>query len=138
MTAIDFGAINYVAAAVSAVALMALGFVWYAPFLFGTAWMAALGKTEEEMRAAGPSPALAAALVDAVLTSLVMAIVFQAAGIAGIGGGAAAAIGLAIGFSGVSIISNGAFEGRPRPLVLINLGYRLAGYPVAGIILSVW
>ena len=136
--AIDFGAINYVAAAVSAVALMALGFVWYAPFLFGKAWMAALGKTEEEMRAAGPSPALAAALVDAVLTSLALAIVLQAAGIAGIGGGILVAAGLAIGFSGVSIVSNGAFEGRPRPLVLINLGYRLAGYSIAGVILSVW
>lgn len=138
MAAIDLGAINYVAAAVSAVALMALGFVWYAPFLFGRAWMAALGKTEEELRAAGPSPALAATLADAVLTSLVLAIVFQAAAISGVGGGIVAAVGLAIGFSGVSIVSNGAFEGRPRPLVLINLGYRLAGYPIAGIILSVW
>lgn len=138
MAAIDFGAINYVAAAVSAVALMALGFVWYAPFLFGRAWMTALGKTEEELRAAGPSPALAAALADAVLTSLTLAIVFQTAAISGVGGGIVAAVGLAIGFSGVSIVSNGAFEGRPRPLVLINLGYRLAGYPIAGIILSVW
>lgn len=138
MTAIDFGAINYVAAAVSALALMALGFVWYAPFLFGKAWMAALGKTEEEMRAAGPSPALAAALVDAILTSLAMAVVFQAVGVAAVGGGIVAAVGLAIGFSGVSIVSNGAFEGRPRPLVLINLGYRLAGYPIAGVILSIW
>ena len=90
------------------------------------------------MRAAGPSPALAAALADAVLTSLALAIVFQAAAISGVGGGIVAAVGLAIGFSGVSIVSNGAFEGRPRPLVLINLGYRLAGYPIAGIILSVW
>ena len=81
MAAMDLGAINYVAAAVSAVVLMALGFAWYAPFLFGKAWMAALGKTEEEMRAAGPSPALVAAMADAILTSLVLAIVFQAAGI---------------------------------------------------------
>ena len=138
MATIDFGAINYVAAAVSAVVLMALGFVWYAPFLFGKAWMAALGKTEEEMRATGPSPALIAALADAILTSLVLAIVFQAAGISGVGGGIIAALGLAIGFSGMSIISNGAFEGRPRPLVLINLGYRLVAYPIVGIILSVW
>jgi hypothetical protein len=138
MATIDFGAINYVAAAVSAVVLMALGFVWYAPFLFGKAWMAALGKTEEEMRATGPSPALIAALADAILTSLVLAIVFQAAAISGVGGGIAAALGLAIGFSGMSIISNGAFEGRPRPLVLINLGYRLVAYPIVGIILSVW
>ncbi|MCY4376372.1 MAG: DUF1761 domain-containing protein [Spirochaetaceae bacterium] len=138
MTAIDFGAINYVATAVSAVALMALGFAWYAPFLFGKAWMAALGKSEEEMRAAGPSPALVAALADAILTSLVLAIVFQAAGISGVGAGIVAALGLAIAFSGISIISNGAFEGRPRPLVLINLGYRLAAYPIVGVILSIW
>ena len=138
MATIDFGAINYVAAAVSAVVLMALGFVWYAPFLFGKAWMAALGKTEEEMRATGPSPALIAALADAILTSLVLAIVFQAAAISGVGGGIIAALGLAVAFSGMAIISNGAFEGRPRTLVLINLGYRLVGYPIVGIILSIW
>ena len=38
----------------------------------------------------------------------------------------------------MSIISNGAFEGRPRALVLINLGYRLVAYPIVGIILSIW
>ncbi|MDE0222699.1 MAG: DUF1761 domain-containing protein [Spirochaetaceae bacterium] len=138
MAAMDLGAINYVATAVSAVVLMVLGFAWYAPFLFGKAWMAALGKSEEEMRAAGPSPALVAALADAILTSLVLAIVFQAAKISGIGAGIVAALGLAIAFSGMSIISNGAFEGRPRALVLINLGYRLVSYPIVGIILSIW
>lgn len=138
MAAMDLGAINYVATAVSAVVLMVLGFAWYAPFLFGKAWMAALGKTAEEMRAAGPSPALFAALADAILTSLVLAIVFQAAKISGVGAGIVAALGLAIAFSGMSIISNGAFEGRPRALVLINLGYRLVSYPIVGIILSIW
>lgn len=138
MAAMDLGAINYVATAVSAVVLMVLGFAWYAPFLFGKAWMAALGKSEEEMRAAGPSPALVAALADAILTSLVLAIVFQAAGVSGVGAGIVAALGLAIAFSGMSIISNGAFEGRPRALVLINLGYRLVAYPIVGIILSIW
>ena len=135
---IDLGAINYVAAAVSAVVLMGLGFAWYAPFLFGKVWIAALGKTEEELRTAGPGPALFAALADAILTALVLAIVFQAAEVTGAGSGILAALGLAIGFSGVSIISNGAFEGRPRPLVLVNLGYRLVGYPIVGIILSIW
>lgn len=138
MAAIDFGAINYVATAVSAVVLMALGFAWYAPFVFGKAWMAALGRTEEEMRAASASPALVAALADAILTSLVLAIVFQAAKISGVGAGIVAALGLAIAFSGMSIISNGAFEGRPRALVLVNLGYRLLAYPIVGIILSIW
>lgn len=138
MAAIDFGAINYVATAVSAVVLMALGFAWYAPFLFGKAWTAALGRTDEERRAAGPGPALVAALTDAILTSLVLAIVFQAAGISGVGAAVLAALGLAIAFSGMSIISNGAFEGRPRALVLINLGYRLAAYPIVGVILAIW
>ena len=138
MGTVDFGAINYVAAAVSAVVLLVLGFAWYAPFLFGKVWIAALGKTEEELHAAGPGPALFAALADAILTALVLAIVFQAAEVTGAGGGIVAALALAIGLSGVSIISNGAFEGRPRPLVLVNLSYRLVGYPIVGIILSVW
>ena len=138
MVSIDFRAINYVAAAVSGVVLMALGFAWYAPFLFGKVWTAALGKTEEEMRASGRSPAMIAALADAILTALVLAIVFQAGAVSGVGSGIVAALGLAIAFSGMSIISNGALEGRPRSLVLINLSYRLVAYPIVGIILSIW
>lgn len=138
MAVMDLGAINYVAVGVCVVLLMVLGFAWYAPFLFGRTWMTAIGKTEEEVRAAGSSRALTVALVDATFTTIALAIVFQSTGIEGIGIGIVAAVGLSIGLAGVSIISAGVYERRPRTLVLINLGYRLIGYTIVGIILTVW
>ncbi len=45
-------AINFVALIVAALIPIVLGFVWYHPKVFGTAWMNATGMTEEKARAA--------------------------------------------------------------------------------------
>ena len=138
MASIDFGAINYVAIAVSAIMLMVLGFIWYAPFVFGRAWVAALGKAKSETPVSGPSRATVAALADAILSSLMLAVVFQVATVSRVAGGVIAALSLAVAVSGISIISHDAFERRPLSLMLIEVGYRLVGYLFVGIILSVW
>ena len=50
---VDFGALNYIAIGVLIVAQMVLGGLWYAPPVFGNPWMAAIGKTQEEIAAQG-------------------------------------------------------------------------------------
>ena len=47
----DFGAVNWIAVVVAAIASMALGFVWY--MALGNQWMAALNKTREQIMASG-------------------------------------------------------------------------------------
>ena len=138
MVSIDFGAINYVAIAVSAIMLMVLGFTWYAPFVFGRVWMAALGKAKSEISVSGRSRATVAVLADAILSSLMLAVVFQVATISRVAGGVIASLSLAVAVSGISIISHDAFERRSPSLMLIDIGYRLVGYLFVGIILSVW
>ena len=41
---------NYLAMAVAALTTLVVGFVWYHPKVFGTAWMHAAGLTEEELK----------------------------------------------------------------------------------------
>ena len=53
----DLGAINWLAVLVAVVAAQVVGFLWYGP-LFSKQWMAALGRTQEEVRAEGPGPAM--------------------------------------------------------------------------------
>ena len=44
--------VNYWAVLVAAVATMVIGSIYYMPAVAGRAWMKAIGKTEEEIRAA--------------------------------------------------------------------------------------
>lgn len=136
--AVDLRSINYLAAGGCSVFLMVLGFVWYAPFLFGRMQKVALHGTEEDMRGFGPSLSMVFALADAVSVSIALAIILQLGAIDGIVGGFGVGFVLSIVLTGVSIISNSSFERRSRPLMLISLCYRLVGYSIVGIILSVW
>ena len=42
--------INWLAVLLAFVASMAIGFVWYMPAVLGKRWMAAIGKTEEDLK----------------------------------------------------------------------------------------
>ena len=75
---------NIFAVLVGAVASMALGALWYSPLLFGNAWMAAIGKTHDQLGPAGPamfgsmlSCLLTAAVVEYLLVGLGCAAVFH-------------------------------------------------------------
>lgn len=59
---------EYVAIIVGAFSVMALGFVWFHPKVFGISWMAGAGLTEEEVNDANP-----AIMVGALAMALVIA-----------------------------------------------------------------
>ena len=42
--------INWLAVLLAFIASMAIGFVWYMPAVLGKRWMAAIGKTEEDLK----------------------------------------------------------------------------------------
>ena len=73
-----FMGVNLWAVLVSALATMAVGFVWYSPLLFARPWMVLMGydpndkaKTAEMQKSAGPSYGLSlvASLVSAVVST---------------------------------------------------------------------
>ncbi len=45
----DMPQINYLAVLVAALSSFVIGFLWYAPFSFGTVWMKEVGLTEEKI-----------------------------------------------------------------------------------------
>ena len=45
---------NYVAIIAGAIAIMALGFIWFHPKVLGKSWMEGAGLTEDDMKSANP------------------------------------------------------------------------------------
>jgi hypothetical protein len=130
--------INYVAVVVSALVLMVLGAVWYAPPVFGTAWMRLIGKKPEDLQKGTLPQAYAMMFVSALVLSFALAHVLRWAGAGTALGGIKVALALWIGF--VLTTSSGSliFEGRPAALYWLNTGYYGVGMIITGIILALW
>ncbi len=128
--------INHLATIVAAVSMFVIGGIWYGP-LFGKAWQAANGITDEELANANQLKKFGLSF----LFSLVMA--YNLAAFLGdpsttIVWGATA--GFLAGFGwialGVGIIS--MFEHRSWKYVLINGGYMTVAMTVMGLIIGAW
>ena len=63
----DPGSLNPLAILVAAFVSAALGAAWYSPLLLGKQWIAATGKTEEELGA--PGPAIAGSVVSCLVAA---------------------------------------------------------------------
>jgi len=70
--AVNFG-VNYLAVVVAAVVAVIIGFIWYAPQVFGNRWMAYLGTTRAQLGQPAPS-GLAAGVAGALINSWVLAV----------------------------------------------------------------
>ena len=62
--------INFLAVLVAAVSALVVGFVWYNPKVFGSAWMKAAEMTEEKMKGANMGKIFTLALIFAALLAL--------------------------------------------------------------------
>ncbi|MCU0346000.1 MAG: DUF1761 domain-containing protein [Saprospiraceae bacterium] len=65
-------AINFLALLVAALVPMVLGFVWYHPKVFGTAWMAAAGMTEEKIKGSNMALIFGLSFLFALMLAFVM------------------------------------------------------------------
>ncbi len=132
--------INVWAVLVSALASMALGFLWYSPALFGKQWMKLSKIDPKKMKEANKHMTkmysisfistligayILAQLIDLTLTSSVME-------------GATLGAMVWLGFVAVTLVNTVVFESKPWTLFLINSGYQLVCLVVSGIILAVW
>ncbi len=134
-----FPHVNWLAVLVTGIVIFMLGGLWYSPALFARKWVALMGKTEEELKA-GASGALpyVFVFVCGLLTALVLAIVMNhfkpLSALRGAGLGAICWL----GFTAPSSFATGTFSGTPRALWLINSGYNLVSFLIAGVILALW
>lgn len=130
-------AFNHLAVFVATLAAFFLGGLWYAPGVFGRAWMRECGFTEELLKRQGGM-----ARIFAVSFVLEYAMAYNLAAFIGakasfgfaVFAGAAAGVGwVALAF-GVTYL----FERRSLRLFLINAGYHAVAFTAMGAILGAW
>ena len=130
--------INYLAVLVCSVVPMLIGFIWYGP-LFGKAWMAAVGKTEEEIKKDfNPAKTYGLTVVTNFVVAYVLARIMGYAGASTIVDGLMIALLCWLGFTAGTFYINDLFERKPSGLLLINIFYHLVVVLVYSVILSVW
>lgn len=130
-----FKNINWIAVIIAVVALEVLGFLWYGPLL-GEAWSSAyrdsIGR-DPDMSNIVVTQSLG--VVNTLILVLGLAWVFARMGINALAGvGAAAAVWFFFNFTTMAI--EYLYMGLAPNLVIINMGYQLVAYLVAGAVLG--
>ena len=129
--------INWLAVTAAAVAMFALGALWYSPALFAKQWAKAAGVSRD----GSPGRNFIWVMLGAFVLTLLMAanLAFFISGpnvTLGFAIGAAVAAGL--GWATLSLWIVSLFEQRPFSYILINGGYLTLGFALMGLILGLW
>jgi hypothetical protein len=129
--------INWLAVLLAFVASMVIGFLWYMPAVLGARWMAAIGKTEEDLKnISGGAGIWVPMMVAAALTAILLAVLISKLDLDNALAGGFFALALAVVFrAGGHLIHNG-FAGRPVAVTLIDSGHDLVAMTVAGAIIG--
>jgi hypothetical protein len=128
--------INWLAVLASAVAAFMLGGLWFSPVMFAKQWVAALGKTPEEMGMPAKSMALSFVVTLVIATALAM-IIGRMHPMTMIG---SVRFGLAVGggIVAMGMASDYAFTGWSRKLYWIQASYHLLMIVIMSVILCAW
>ena len=137
-----FAGISPIAILTAAIAGWLTGAVWYG--VLGKPWLAALGKTEEDIKKNQGTPAFYVPFMLAFVAAVVMAWVL--AGMIGhlgpgqvtLRNGMISAAFAWAGFVATTILVNNAFGGRKFMLTLIDSGHWLAALLVMGAVIGFW
>ncbi len=128
--------LNIIAIAIAAIAGMALGALWYSPVLFGNAWMAAIGKSQEDL--GSPTPAMIGSMGCCLLAAIAMAIVIEGLQVDSLISGVVVGAVCGVGFVATAMLSDSLFCGWGRKLYYIQAGYRVTYMIVMGAIIGAW
>lgn len=129
--------INWLAVLLAFVASMAIGFVWYMPAVLGNRWMAAIGKTEEDLKNIGGGAGIwLPMMLASALTAILLAVLISKLGLDNALAGAWFALVLGLVFrAGGHVIHNG-FAGRTAAVTVIDAGHDLVAMAVSGAIIG--
>lgn len=132
--------LNWWAVIVSAVAIFALGSLWFLPKVFGDAWMRSIGWTPSNEDGGNPVMYLLA-LVSGFVIALAVAMVASATGSDTFGEGAVVAIVLGIGITAAMIFITSVFSPTfPKPWTWFAVmgSYFFVSVAIAAIITALW
>ncbi len=114
------------------------GAVWY--MALSRPWIEASGIECDENGKPKDSSAMPFVLsgIAMILVAGMMRHIFAMAGIASLGGGLVAGLGIGLFFISPWIMINNAYEARPFRLTLINSGYATFGCALIGLVLNLF
>lgn len=133
-------AINYLAVLVGAIINMVIGFIWYGP-LFGKAWMKLLGFTKADMERAkekGMGKTYALGFLSGLVMVWVLAMFVGWLDLQTAAEGARVGLTVWLGFIATTFLGSILWEGKPKKLYYINVGYYLVSLAIVGAVLAIW
>ncbi|CAH8282847.1 uncharacterized protein DUF1761 [Mariniflexile fucanivorans] len=157
--------LNIYAILAAAISALVVGFVWYHPKVFGTAWMHAAGITEEQIKGGNMAKIFGLALLFAFMLSFIMEsiVIHQAGALSLVGGDSSVALqsysdfmtdygnnfrtfkhgvlhGVIAGiFFALPVLgTNALFERKSAKYILINSGYWIVTLGIMGGIICAW
>lgn len=125
-----------VAVLLAAAAGFGAGAVWY--MVNGGRWMAAVGRTEAEIKADKSPLPFIIGFAASLLTAGLMRHVLANAGVGGAGAGLTAGLGLGLFAVAPWIVTNYAFAGRPKALWWIDAGHVVLACAAIGLVLGLF
>ncbi|MBA3671175.1 MAG: DUF1761 domain-containing protein [Gemmatimonadaceae bacterium] len=133
--------VNYLAVLVAGILIFLLGGLWYSPVLFAKRWVGLMGKNDDETRAAAAGNMAGMYLLVflcGLATAFALAVVILHFPPFTPLRGVLVAMLCWIGFTGATSYGTNMFSMQPRALWMINAGYNLVAFVVAGLLLVVW
>ncbi len=129
--------INHAAVFVCAIANLAVGAIWYSPFLFFNAWQKENSLTDEDMKKVKPGKTYLIAFLLSLVISYNLAFFLSDAKTTWLWGTTA---GFLAGFGWAAMIFAivALFEQKSLKYILINGGYIVVYFTLIGFILGVW
>lgn len=130
--------INYVSVVVAAVVVFVIGFFWYSPWLFQTAWIQAHGYTQEQVDAMKTSVGRTYGLsfICILVMGVVLSLLMARTGTTTAKGGATLGALVWLGFAATIGFMASLYTGAPLALYLIDAGYQLVYLVAMGAILG--
>lgn len=132
----DLASLDFLAIVVAGLLSGALGGLWYSGALFGPAWMAALGKTEEELELGRTE--LGGSIASCVVAAFAVELLTTACGADTALRGAGLGALLGLGIVAMTMLSDALFSGWGAALYFIQVGYRATYLVLMGAICGGW
>ncbi len=130
-------AINWIAVVVAAVSTFVLGGLWYGP-LFGKAWMAASGMTEEKAAQGNMAKIFGISFLLQLLAAVVLAAFLGTEEVMPFGPAVAASASIGIAWVAPAFGVVYMFEQRSFKHFAVNAGYHIVSFILMGLIIAAW
>ncbi|UYN98690.1 MAG: DUF1761 domain-containing protein [Devosia sp.] len=129
-------AVNWLAVILATVGSFAFGAVWY--MVLANPWLAAIGKSKDEIDSKDVTPFIWSAIVLFVIAYFIALLTPAVMGETNVANGLLLGAHMWLGFILTSMILNHRYEGRSWNLTLINGGYLLVVCLIDGLVVGLF